>query len=371
MRCILKDTTLKIGLACGGTGGHLFPGLATAYKLRKLGHHVVLWLAGKDVEGKAVQNWDGPIITIPSKGYPAKFSFQFLTTTWTLIHAANSCRKLMKKERPDVLLAMGSYASVGPVLAALLLKIPVVLHEANVYPGRTNSLFARWATAVAGTFEETRFYLKKTNIIITGMPLRRELEQHLLQKTNARKSSEEDLTILIMGGSRGSVKLNDVISCAVSKVYTAHPNLKVVHIAGLDSKTQLEQRYQQVGIPHQVFGFVEDMLAIYEQCDFAICRAGAATSVELLAFGVPALLIPYPYATHDHQMINARTLEKVGAVDVVAEKKLDESWLEDYILNCIQNPARIVRMRKASERIAKRNGAESLAKVVEEIGAHA
>ena len=173
----MNAKSLNIALACGGTGGHIFPGLATAEELKRRGHEVSLWMAGRNVEAPAVHGWSGPVITVRAEGLPSGLSPRALVSGAKLLKACWSCRKKMRQNKPDVLLAMGSYASVGPVAAALSLRVPVVLHEANVLPGRAVALFSRWAAAVAGCFEETRFYLRRKDLVITGMPIRAELER--------------------------------------------------------------------------------------------------------------------------------------------------------------------------------------------------
>ena len=148
---------LNVHLACGGTGGHIFPGLATAAVLRDRGHRVTLWLAGKDVEASAVRGWDGPVHTVPAEGFTSGLpGWRVVRTSISLLRASRTCHRAMAKDPPDVLLAMGSYASVGPARAAFKLDIPVVLHESNVIPGRAVALLSRRAAAVAAVFEETR-----------------------------------------------------------------------------------------------------------------------------------------------------------------------------------------------------------------------
>lgn len=163
---------MKIALACGGTGGHIFPGLATAEILTARGHEVELWLAGKDGEEQLVDGWDGPVVTVQSEGFSNGVSPRAVGTAWTLMRATRKCTTTMRESRPDVVLGMGSYATVGPVMAAMRLQIPFVLHEANVLPGRAVSLFSRWASAIAGSFEETRYYLRRKELVLTGMPIR-------------------------------------------------------------------------------------------------------------------------------------------------------------------------------------------------------
>lgn len=358
---------MKIAVACGGTGGHIFPGLATADALRERGHEIRLWLAGKDVEAPAVKDWAGPVVTVQAEGLPSGFSLRMIRASWKLLCAALSCREIMREDRPDVLLAMGSYASAGPVSAALSLKVPVVLHEANVLPGRAIAFFSRWATAVAGSFEETRFYLRRKDLVVTGMPIRKDLEK--AAKTVVPHEPGRDLfTVLVMGGSRGAHRLNDLASAAVVRIHKAGHRIRVIHLTGTVDEDAIRKNYEAAGVAAQVSAFEQDMAPIYAATDLAICRSGASTCAELSDFAVPALQIPYPDATHDHQMVNARAMEKSGAVDVVPERDLSLSWLVDYIVGCMQTPGRLARMSAASRSRAMQSAAESLASLVVKVG---
>lgn len=354
---------MNVALACGGTGGHIFPGLATASVLQDRGHSVVLWLAGKDVEQTAVEGWPGEVITVPADGYPPSFSFRGVSVTWSLCKAAVGCTKRMRQAPPDVLLAMGSYASVGPVCAAFRLHVPVVLHEANVLPGRAIALFSRWATTVAASFEETRYYLRRRNLVVTGMPLRWELDAKSVSVPP--ELDRNLLTILVMGGSRGAQRLNEVASEAVMRLHAQGLRLQVIHLSGWEVEQKLKEQYAAAGLPAEVFGFAQDMASVYRSTDLAICRAGASTCSELAAFGVPALLVPYPYASQNHQTMNAKALEKAGGADVIAERDFSVDWLIDYISECFHTPARLARMSAAMKKRAMSRGAEALADVVE------
>ncbi len=358
---------MKIAVACGGTGGHIFPGLATADILRQRGHDITLWLAGKDVETPAVKDWAGPVVTVQAEGLPSGFSLRAVRAAWRLLRAARACRRIMRPNRPDVLLAMGSYASVGPVCAALSLGIPVVLHEANVLPGRTISLFSRWATAVAGSFEETRFYLRRKDIVVTGMPIRKELEK-AARTIPPHETGRDIFTLLVMGGSRGAHRLNDLVSAAVIQIHKGGHRIRVIHLTGVADEATIRKAYQDAGVNAVVSAFEQDMAPIYAAADIAICRSGASTCAELLDFAVPALQVPYPEATKDHQMVNARAMEKAGAVDVVPERDLSLPWLTDYIVGCMQTPGRLARMSAASRSRAMQSAAESLASLVIQVG---
>jgi len=349
---------LHIAVACGGTGGHIFPGLATARALRDRGHHVTLWLSGKSVENTALQGWKGPIITIPSEGF--QFGpFRSLLTAIRIGLAVIRCWIGMLRHRPDAVLAMGSYSSIGPCLAARLRGIPVILHEANVVPGRAVRLLAGKAASIAICFEETRYHLKGLNLVTTGMPLREELRI----SNKESRMSKEGFSLLVMGGSAGAHAINEMVSEAVSSL--TQYEIRITHLSGEADESEIRRRYEEAGIQADVRAFTPDMASLYESADLAICRSGASTCAELGVFGVPALLIPYPHAASDHQTANARALEKLGAADLIQEADCTVEWLADYIRAQMDDPARLEKMRTHALRKDSISAAEKLAEVVE------
>ncbi len=347
---------LHIAVACGGTGGHIFPGLATARALRERGHHVTLWLSGKSVEHTALEGWKGPIITIPSEGFQHG-PFRSVLTAARIGIAVIRCGIAMLRHRPDAVLAMGSYSSIGPCLAARLRGIPIVLHEANAVPGRAVRLLAGKAASIAICFEETRYHLKGLNLITTGMPLRSELKPSDLHPPSS------DFCLLVMGGSGGAHAINEMVSDAVSSL--TQYGICITHLAGSDDEQSVAERYRADGVSAEVFSFVQDMAPLYEAADLAICRAGASTCAELGVFGLPALLIPYPHAASDHQTANARALEKLGAADLIQQVDCTVEWLTDYIRAQIEDPARLEKMRAHAVRNDSLSAAEKLADLVE------
>ncbi len=358
---------LKIAISCGGTGGHIFPGLATAFELRERGHDVTLWMAGKDIESDAVKDWPGPIVTIPSEGFQFGISIRSVLTFIRLFKAYRLALETMRVAKPDVVLAMGSYASFGPVRAARKLKIPYVLHEANLLPGRAVAFLARHADTVAVSFEKTRFYLKHGKIETTGMPLRKELRRASTVSSRVREEGDL-LRILVMGGSRGARTLNEVIPKAIAAASEKDVAIEVEHIAGLQDSDTIQAIYSDAGVTATVHHFVQHMENIYPKVDLAICRAGAATCAELSSFALPALLIPLPTAVRDHQTGNARVLQDFCAADVIAEEDLTASWLRDYLVNVSQNPERLERMAAAMKNRAQPNAAGLLADLLENVG---
>ena len=271
---------LKIAVACGGTGGHIFPGVATGRELLARGHAVTLWLAGKDIENDAVKDWQGDIITVPSEGFQIGVSLRSFLTVYRLYKAYRLALPLMRADHPDVVLAMGSYASFGPVRAAKKLKIPYVLHEANLLPGRAVSLLARKAHTVAVSFDKTRYYLKHGNIETTGMPLRKALQCPGARSRPVR-TADDPLRILVMGGSRGAKILNEIVPRAIAEAGEKGVTIEVEHIAGLQKSEEVEAIYAGAGIKANVHRFVQHMEEIYPAVDFVICRSGAATCAEL------------------------------------------------------------------------------------------
>lgn len=354
---------IRVAVACGGTGGHIFPGLATARELMRRGHHVTLWLAGKDVESEAVKGWPGEVVTVPAQGFPSGFSPAAFITLFKLLRAVRRVKRTMKAARPDVVLAMGSYASAGPVGAAIWLGIPYVLHESNVIPGRAVRLFARRAACVAACFDETRFYLRRRRVVLTGMPLRSEL----LGVVSEPAPPGSPLRLLVMGGSRGARALNALVPEALVQLQAQGVKFSVTHLTGEQDHAQVDATYRAAGVEARVLSFTREIGAIYAQTDFVISRAGAATCAELSAFGLPALLIPYPHAIHDHQTHNARAMEKAGAADMVPEKDITCAWLVSYVQQIARRDDVRERMAAAARARSSGDGAGALADLVEQV----
>lgn len=271
----------------------------------------------------------------------------------------------MRRSSCSVLLAMGSYACVGPVLAAKLAKIPVVLHEANVLPGRAIRFLSKYADSIAISFDETRFELTNANIkriIFTGTPIRKEEQTGTDRDFSAL--SPDIFTILIMGGSRGAHSLNNLGSQAVITAFKQVNKLQVIHLAGLADEERVREAYHKAGVTHLVFGFLQHPGQAYKRADLAICRSGASTCAELSFYGVSSLLVPYPWAKDQHQTANARAMQKAGAADVREQSQLTVSSLANYIKAHIHAPDLLDKMRNAAKRRITDDAAKLLADIV-------
>jgi len=352
---------MRIAIACGGTGGHVLPGLATARVLKARGHDVQLWLAGKGVEQVSVAAWDGPVSYVRAEGLPGGFSLHSAVAGLRLLLAAFACRRIMCGQRPDVLLAMGSFASFGPVMAARSLRVPVVLHEANAVPGRAVSFLARFAHTVALTFAAVGEALPGVRTMVTGLPVRADSGVRL----DAQSVSPGLFTVLVMGGSQGSERVNEVACEAICRLHGSGIPLQVIHLAGAREEKAVRAQYARAGVPGATFGFLEDMARAYAAADLAVSRAGAGSCIELCMFGVPALLVPLPSATRDHQAANARELVNAGAAEMCVQTELSTDWLATYIDRCRLDEGKRTAMRRAMKRFAVDDAAVRLADLVE------
>ncbi|MBN1558594.1 MAG: UDP-N-acetylglucosamine--N-acetylmuramyl-(pentapeptide) pyrophosphoryl-undecaprenol N-acetylglucosamine transferase [Lentisphaerae bacterium] len=352
---------MNIAIACGGTGGHVMPGLCTARVLRGRGHAVTLWLSGRDVENTAARDWDGPVVAVEAAGFGSGPAAAHAAAALTLAEAAVEAGRRMAADRPDVVLGMGGYGSVGPVVAARLRRIPVVLHEANAVAGRAVALLAWSARAVGTAFAETAGLPACRPRVRTGLPLRPEV----VRGGEAPLLEPGPFTVLVMGGSQGAQRLNAAAVEALCRLQRDGMPVRVIHLAGAREADTVRGRYAEAGVDHAVYGFLETMGRAYAAADFAISRAGAGACAELAACGVPALLVPLPGAVRGHQLANACALEEHGAADLAEETELTPDWLTVYLKQCMQHPEKRDAMRHALKALAVTDGAARLADLVE------
>jgi len=357
----LGEQAMHFGIACGGTGGHVFPGLATAQVLQQRGHGVTLWLTGRDVEQAILRDWTGHTIAVGAVGFSAGLSFKHLAVALRLVNAVRQCRVRMRCDRPDLILAMGSYASVGPALAARSLGVPLVLHEANALPGRAVTFLSRFSQAVGLSFPSTGEHLRAAHTALTGFPVRADLQSASPQRLLA----SEGFSVLVMGGSQGSHCLNTLLPAALALVRARGVPVQAIHVSGQADAECVREAYERGGVPHRVFDFLPAIGDAYAQADLAVARAGAATCAELAVCGVPALLVPLPAARRDHQTANARALEESGGADVMLEADLTEDGLVNYLLRRSSDTVGLDTMRAALAAVAVADGADRLADLVE------
>jgi len=348
----------KIVVACGGTGGHAFPGLAVARELLARGHDVAVWDSGRLVESDVMRGWHGGTF---STGARQLTLGSLLPNLFALLR----CRRELKKFRPNAMLAMGSYSSLPPVLAAKMSGVPIVLHEANTVPGRAVETLSRFAKAVAISFAVTKDHLPGRETVLTGLPVREGIEQG---KRFAEVPTDA-FCVFVTGGSQGAHRVNELTAAALPLVKTAldrqGKRLYVIHQTGLKDEGPVMGRYVAAGIPSRVNAFEHEMARAFATADLVIARAGASTCFELARVGKPALLIPLPSALRNHQHYNAEAFVAAGAADEGKQDELTPRALANYILNKIEHPHQLMRMTERMRALATPDAARQVADLVE------
>lgn len=327
---------LNIIIACGGTGGHLFPGIAVAQELKSRGHEVLLLISEKKVDAEASQKYaDLRFETVEAIGKPATFSLKMLSFLWKLRKTVGRCGAIAKKEKADVILGMGGFTSFPPVYAGAKRGLRTYVHDSNAIPGRSNLMTAKKCTKVLVGLKEAKAHFPDAEVEVTGTPVRAELAKLPTREKACRqfRLDPKKKTLLVMGGSQGAQKLNEVIAEG-----SKGSDWQVLHLAG---QADYERLSKQVGTRkgYQVLAFCDEMAAAYAASDFCVARSGASSLTELSAVGLPALLVPYPYAADDHQTANAQVYEEASAAvlkqqdEVTPEvvKEMLESLNEDII----------------------------------------
>jgi UDP-N-acetylglucosamine--N-acetylmuramyl-(pentapeptide) pyrophosphoryl-undecaprenol N-acetylglucosamine transferase len=350
---------MRIAVACGGTGGHIFPGLATARELVRRGHHVTLWLGGRDVESTSIRGWDGPILKLSAQGLQGGLLNRF-KSLFLIIKAIRFATYLMREDRPDVVLGMGSYSSVAPGLAAWRLGIPLVLHEGNAVPGRAIASLSLLARKIGTGFPNARFRFAGRKTVYCGFPLR---EGFLL---DAAGSSDAPLQLLITGGSQGARILNRVVPQAIRQYLDAGgPPLQVVHLSGEREYEEVVERYHGLEDTVSVEAFSENMLSLYKGSSFAVTRAGAATCTELAVMRLPALLVPLAIAPGNHQWHNAQAVAREGGFTVLSEDRFTPEAVAQLLSKVFEDKALLESMHASLPGSVRSDATQKLADLVE------
>ena len=352
---------MNIVVACGGTGGHAFPGLAVAEELCRRGHEVTVWDSGRDVESSVMRGWKGPIFSTGARQLSVKNAFAILSSIFR-------CRKQMRKARPDALLAMGSYASLPPVLAAHHFHVPVILHEANTVPGRAVEFLARYAKTVAISFDLTKKYLPGVKTVRTGLPVRANISRGRRFDDLPRDA----FVVFVTGGSQGAHRVNCLLSEALvlmaEEIRRRGPSVRplyVIHQTGERDEGPVMATYMQADVQARVKAFEQEMPDAFASADLVVARAGASTCFELAACGKPALLIPLPTAMRDHQHFNADAFASSGAADEGIQSKLAPRQLCRYLLTKYDHPEQLARMGGKMKLLATPDAAARVADLVE------
>lgn len=347
-------------MMAGGTGGHIYPGLAVAKTLRERGVNVI-WMGVKNgLEDRVAQQEGFLIDYIRIQGLWNSGILRWLSLPIWMMVAIFQCFAIILRRRPDVLVGMGGYVCAPGGIAAFLLRRPFLIHESNAVAGLTNQILAYFASSVLTGFPGTKI---KGNAVCVGTPVRREIVEASKDRFAASDDGQQRKSnLLVLGGSQGAKTLNEKIPEVIDSL---PPNLrpKVVHQTGRGRAKKVKKRYEQYAInAAEIHEFIDDMAHMYSKADIVIARAGAMTVAEVSVMGLAAIFVPYPHAARNHQYLNARQLEQNDCALICLEEERFVATLTSQLQNLISQRNVVSKM---SNRIRKFSRADATEKVVE------
>ena len=357
-------------IACGGTGGHLFPGIAVAEVLRDRGHEVILLISEKEIDALALsEGANFPFEKLPTVGLPSPFSPMVFGFVRRFGQSLSLCRTIYRKFKPQVVLGMGGFTSTAPVLAGRMRGVSTFIHESNAVPGKANRLTARMVRAVLLGFKECAPFFPKVRTEVTGTPTRNELRRVDRRLARQELGLRDDLpTLLVMGGSQGASGINQALIKSLPLLQGVP--FQVIHLSGSRDERLVADNYRRENIPAFVAAFHHRMEEVYSAADFAIARAGAASLAELAVFALPGILIPFPYAADDHQTRNAEIFVGAGGAILLKESEISGDVLARKIEELIGDTQKLRRMSENCSRLAPKDAANRVVATMERYTNH-
>ncbi|MBT8130658.1 MAG: undecaprenyldiphospho-muramoylpentapeptide beta-N-acetylglucosaminyltransferase [Gammaproteobacteria bacterium] len=338
----------RVLIMAGGTGGHIFPALAVARQLRDDGH-LVSWLGTRaGMEARVVPDAAIEIDWLRVSGLRGRGLFSWLVAPFRLLRSVFQAVLAIRRRDPAVVLGMGGFVSGPGGIAAWLLRRPLVIHEQNAVAGLTNRLLAPFSRAVLEAFPAS--FAARHDATHVGNPVRVEIAQ-LPGPAERFAGRSGAMQLLVLGGSQGSLPLNEIVPRALALMDEAH-RPTVWHQCGARTRNVAAKAYAEYGIDVRLDDFIDDMPAAYGWADLVLCRAGALTVAELTAAGVGALLVPYPLSIDDHQTLNARFLEQAGAGLIMAQSSMTTELLANVLERLFSDRSRLLSMAQAARELA-------------------
>ena len=346
-----RGKKIRCIIAVGGTGGHLFPGIAIAGELQsRCKDTELLFVVGRRrMESEILRRYGFQVAFIHVEGMKGRGWKKGLAVLSMLPKSLVQSMRIIKDFKPSFVMGVGGYSSGPFCLAARLMGIPTAIHEQNSYPGLTNRLLARVVDRIFISFEESASYFKDRNSILTGNPVRHEL----FSPSQDSLPPKDHFTVLVVGGSQGARAINEAFVKAYGVLKKSGKNIAFIHQTGEHDHKRVVEEYGVEGLDAleleaNVIPFIKDMASAYHRADMVVSRAGATTLFELAALGKPSILIPYPYATNGHQETNARSLANRGGAEVVLQKDLTADGLAKRLLTYMNHPQLLKKMGEAA-----------------------
>ena len=362
---------MKVLIAGGGTGGHIYPGIAVAEELKRLDPAIQIRFVGGDrgLEGRVVPEAGFELVTIGARGLPRRAPWKVPGALLANAGAFFAAIGIVRAWAPDVVLGTGGYVSAPVVVAAWLARVPVVLQEQNSVPGLTNRLLARVADEVHLAFSESRgWFARKDRLKLSGNPVRREILSGERRPALARFGLAEGVpTVFVFGGSRGARRINESAIEAMDRL-RGQLSAQFILQTGKEDFAWARDRAEAQALPVTVVPYLTHIHEAYAAADLVVCRAGAMTMAEIAACGVPAILVPYPFAAYNHQEINAQNLAERGGAVSIRDADLTGERLAAELLRLVKDRETLIKMSANARRFARPDAAQRIARSLLEWG---
>jgi UDP-N-acetylglucosamine--N-acetylmuramyl-(pentapeptide) pyrophosphoryl-undecaprenol N-acetylglucosamine transferase len=356
---------MRVLIAAGGTGGHIYPGIAVAKEILRRDHESQVRFVGtaRGLENRLVPQAGFELSIIDSAGLKNVGAIARLRGLLVLPKSLMGARNAIRDFLPDIVIGAGGYVSGPVVLTAALLRLPTLVMESNALPGWTNRVLARFVDKAAVSFEAALPFFRG-KAVVTGNPVRAEFFE-----IPSRKRRPEEFSVLVFGGSQGAHAINQAVIAALPLMESLKKELRVNHQTGEADFVRVTSAYADAGWDQRasVRKYVDNMVAAFSDADLVICRAGATTIAELIAAGKASLMIPFPLATDDHQRKNAEALAAAGAGRMILQQELSGKRLAEEILTLAQEPERITAMEEAARKLSRGNAAAAVVDLIEEL----
>jgi UDP-N-acetylglucosamine--N-acetylmuramyl-(pentapeptide) pyrophosphoryl-undecaprenol N-acetylglucosamine transferase len=351
-------------VAGGGTGGHVTPALALAEQIRARGDEILLMGSDRGLETKLVPEAGFDLLALPARPVYGQSLIDRARTAPTLASACWAAWRALGTFGADFVISVGGYASVPAVVAAAMRRVQIALVEPNAIPGRANRAAARVATRIFVQFEQAKCAFSRAGaadrVRSLGVPLRRDLVR-AFAGVEPRRTPESPFRLLVSGGSQGAHQINQAMIEAAPQLDSRC--IEIVHQTGEADREQVEAGYRAAGLRAEVVAFEPDMPSRYRWADLTLCRAGALTVAELALAGLPALLVPYPFAADDHQSANAAALVATGAARVLDRQPLEGKCVAQALQDLFASPEQLTAMSAGAAKLARPDAA---AQIIEE-----
>src|ERR1051326_2329194 len=370
-------SSATVAIACGGTGGHLFPGIAVAEQLAHRGCAVSLLISSKEVDQHCLRQLsDGAhhqpsthqpstsptVFTLPAIGLVRGRELAFLSAFGRSFIAA---RKIFRAQRTQAVLGMGGFTSAGPLLAGKILRAKTFLHESNAIPGRANRWLSRAVDCAYMAFPSAATCLKHRRVTVSGTPVRRQFRpQNATSCCKALGLDSSRPVVLVTGGSQGASGVNQLVTNALPLLSRRASNWQWLHLSGEREADSVRQSYATAGLNAVVHPFLTEMDVALGAATAAITRAGGSSLAELADVGVPSILVPYPAATDNHQYLNAKAFEETGAARLLNQSEATPDILSNFLFELIENGPTRQKMLQALELWHKPRAAEQIAESI-------